>query len=108
MRERIYPHLVPLCASCLKTINFVPYEFDHKYMIPTNIAIERKTIASTWLKQEYPIYPTLGLVSTIVSTLAAMFAIPANTTTPDALFPSALIMTCGLAIAPFISSLAQS
>ena len=73
-------------------------------MTPTNLAPDRKAIASIWLKQEYPIYPTLGLVSTVIATFAAIFIIPANTTTPDALFPSALVMTCGLAIAPLAAA----
>ena len=74
-------------------------------MIPTDIAIARSKVAATaWVKQEYPILPALGLASTIVGTLAAIFIIPANTTTPDALFPSALAMTIGLAIAPLLAA----
>lgn len=75
-------------------------------MIPTNIAPSpRNLISSLWLKQEYPIYPTLGLVSTIIGTFAAIFIIPANTTTPDVLFPCAVAMTLGLAIAPIAAAL---
>ena len=73
-------------------------------MASINLAPTRKAIAELWLKQEYPIYPVLGLVSTIIATLAAIFIIPTNTTTPDALFPSALVMTCGLAIAPLAAA----
>jgi oligosaccharide repeat unit polymerase len=73
-------------------------------MIPTQIIPSRNAAASTWLKQEYPIYPTLGLVSTMIGTLAAIFMIPANSNTPDALFPSALVMTIGLAIAPLAAA----
>ena len=70
-------------------------------MIPTDIAPTlRKTVASSWLEREYPIYPTLGLFATIVGTCAAISMLPADTTTPDALFPSAVVMTLGLAIAP--------
>ena len=70
-------------------------------MISTNIAPKSSDLVrSIWLKKEYPIYPTLGLVSTIIGTFAAIFIIPQNTTTPDALFPCALALTLGLAIAP--------
>ena len=70
-------------------------------MLLTNLhQNDRHKIASIWLDREYPIYPTLGIVSTIVGTLAAMFILPRNTTTPDALFPSAVAMSIGLAIAP--------
>ena len=74
-------------------------------MIPTDIAIgSSKVAAAAWVKQEYPILPALGLASTIIGTLAAIFIIPANTTAPDALFPSALTMTIGLAIAPLLAA----
>ncbi|MEL6912076.1 MAG: hypothetical protein AAFO85_18010 [Cyanobacteria bacterium J06598_4] len=52
-------------------------------MASINLAPTRKAIAELWLKQEYPIYPVLGLVSTIIATLAAIFIIPTNTTTPQ-------------------------
>ncbi|MEO1671087.1 MAG: O-antigen polymerase [Cyanobacteria bacterium J06631_2] len=73
-------------------------------MTITNLALERKAIAELWLKQEYPIYPLVGLISTVVATLAAILIIPNNTNSPDALFPSALVMTCGLAIAPLAAA----
>jgi oligosaccharide repeat unit polymerase len=73
-------------------------------MFPTQIIPSRNATASTWLKQEYPIYPTLGLVGTMIGTLAAIFMLPANAATPDALFPSGLVMTIGLAIAPLVAS----
>ncbi len=74
-------------------------------MIPTDIARISPKIDFIWLKQEYPIYPTLGLISTIIGTLSALFIIPQNTTTPDALFPSAVAMTLGLAIAPLAATM---
>lgn len=74
-------------------------------MIPTNIAnIAPKTVASIYLKQEYPIYPILGLASTIVGTFMAIFIIPENFATPDALFPCALVMAVGMAIAPLAAA----
>ena len=74
-------------------------------MLPTNIAISpSKVAADSWVKQEYPILPMLGLASTIMGTLAAIFIIPVNTTTPDALFPSALAMTIGLSLAPLVAA----
>ncbi|WP_019508568.1 O-antigen polymerase [Pleurocapsa sp. PCC 7319] len=74
-------------------------------MVPSNIAREiPKLVTSRWLKQEYPIYPLLGLVSTIVGTLIAIFILPEETTAPSALFPCALAMTLGLAIAPFAAA----
>ena len=66
--------------------------------------IPSKIINSVWIKQEYPIYPTLGLVSTIAGTLIAIFILPADTTTPDALFPCAIAMASGLAIAPLAAA----
>ncbi|MGL6338498.1 MAG: O-antigen polymerase, partial [Waterburya sp.] len=74
-------------------------------MTPTQIPkIASKTITSVRLKQEYPIYPILGLASTIVGTFIAIFIIPENITTPDALFPSAVAMALGLAIAPLAAA----
>ena len=74
-------------------------------MVPSNIAREMpKLVASRWLIQDYPIYPLLGLVSTIIGTLIAIFILPEETTAPNALFPCALAMTLGLAIAPFAAA----
>ena len=74
-------------------------------MVPSNISRRiPKIVASRWLKQEYPIYPLLGLTSTIIGTLVAIFILPEETTTPDALFPCAVAMTLGLAIAPFAAA----
>ena len=74
-------------------------------MIPTNVAnIPSKVINSVWLKQEYPIYPGLGSICTILSTLIAIFILPADITTPDALFPCAVAMSIGLAIAPLAAA----
>ena len=70
-------------------------------MIPSNIVRKPpKVVTSIWLKQEYPIYPILGLASTIIGTFIAIFIIPEDTTTPDALFPCAVAIALGLAIAP--------
>ena len=73
-------------------------------MVPSNISKIPEVVASRWLKQEYPIYPLLGLVSTIIGTLIAIFILPKETTAPNALFPSAVAMTLGLAIAPFAAA----
>ena len=70
-------------------------------MIPTNTARPSpKILSSLWLRQEYPIYPTLGLVSTIMGTMMAIFMMPEDTSTVDALFPCAVVISIGLAIAP--------
>lgn len=66
--------------------------------------IPAKTLAALWLKQEYPIYPTLGLACTIIGTLITIFIIPEDTSLPDALFPGAVAMTLGLAIAPLAAA----
>ena len=74
-------------------------------MFPIDIARgSRNAVASSWLKQKYPIYPTLGLISTIIGTITTILLIPVNTTTPDALFPCALAMTLGLVIAPLAAA----
>ena len=74
-------------------------------MIPTNIAkVSSQVIDSIWLKQEYPIYPKLGLASTVIGTFIAIFILPADTTTPDALFPCAISIAVGLAIAPLAAA----
>lgn len=70
-------------------------------MFPTNIARPSpKILTAIWLKQEYPIYPILGLASTIVGTMMAIFMMPEDTSTVDALFPSAVVISLGLAISP--------
>ena len=74
-------------------------------MIPNNLAKPiPKLLTSIWLKREYPIYPTLGLTSTILGTLMAIFIMPENTTTVNALFPSALVLTIGLSVAPIAAA----
>jgi oligosaccharide repeat unit polymerase len=67
-------------------------------------SISAKTLAALWLKQEYPIYPTFGLACTIIGTLIAIFILPEDTSTSDALFPSAVAITLGLAIAPLAAA----
>ncbi len=57
-------------------------------------------LKSRLLKREYPIYPVLGIIGTICGTLFAIFLVPEEFATKNALFPSAVIMTIGLAIAP--------
>ncbi len=70
-------------------------------MIPTHISRPLpKVLSAIWLKKEYPIYPILGLFSTIIGTLMAILMIPEDTSTVDALFPCAVVLTLGLAIAP--------
>ena len=64
-----------------------------------------KPLKSRLLKREYPIYPVLGIISTVCGTLIAIFLIPESVSTDNALFPSAVMMTIGLAIAPIAASL---
>src|SRR5947209_16230034 len=52
------------------------------------------------LSDNYPIYPVLGLVAAVISTVAAVNFIPEDTYPEGALFLPALIMSVGLAIAP--------
>lgn len=57
-------------------------------------------IDSTEINLSYPIYPILGLVSTIVGTILAIVLMPVNPFPAGALYNSALAMTLGLALAP--------
>lgn len=70
----------------------------------TTLKISSKAVNSIWLKQEYPIYPILGLAFTMVGTFIAIFILPEDVTTSDALFPSAVAMSLGLAIAPLAAA----
>jgi oligosaccharide repeat unit polymerase len=68
--------------------------------------IPTKFINSPQLNREYPIYPFVGILGTIVGTSLALFLMPQHIiNNKDALFPSAVIMTIGLALAPILAAL---
>jgi len=74
-------------------------------MIPTNIQpISYKLANKAWIKQEYPMYPTLGIVTTIIGTFITIFILPEDITTVDALFPCAVTMSLSLVIAPLAAA----
>lgn len=64
-----------------------------------------KLLKSRFLDREYPIYSSLGIISVICGTLFALFLIPENVSNDNALFPSAVMMTIGLAIAPIAAAI---
>ena len=64
-----------------------------------------RPLKSRLLNREYPIYPMFGIVGTICGTLLAIFLIPESASGADSLFPSAVMMTIGLTIAPFSAAI---
>jgi oligosaccharide repeat unit polymerase len=59
------------------------------------------------LATDFPVFPALGLVCTITSTLVAIVLIPADFGPPGALLPSAFAMTIGLVAAPLFATFRQ-
>lgn len=55
------------------------------------------------LDARLPIFPKLGVTATFVSTLLALLLVPDDPYPAGALFPSALVMTLGLLVAPAAS-----
>jgi oligosaccharide repeat unit polymerase len=55
------------------------------------------------LEATFPIYPALGILSSIITTLIAILLIPDDPFPAGALFVPALVLTLGLAIAPILS-----
>lgn len=64
-----------------------------------------RPLKSRLLNREYPIYPTLGIAGVFCGTLFAIFLIPAEVSAKESLFPSAVMMTIGLAIAPLAAAI---
>lgn len=64
-----------------------------------------RPLRSRLLNREYPIYPTLGIAGAVFGTLLAIFLIPADVSAEESLFPSAVMMTIGLAIAPIAAAI---
>jgi oligosaccharide repeat unit polymerase len=61
------------------------------------------TLEARELADAFPVYPALGILSSIISTLIAILLLPEDTYPAGALFIPALVLTLGLAIAPILS-----
>jgi hypothetical protein len=53
----------------------------------------------------FPCYPIVGLMSAVVGTAGAMITVPADPTSPGALFAPGLCMSAGLSVAPIAAFL---
>ena len=60
--------------------------------------------SSTPVVKKFPIYPVVGLVSTLFSTVVAVYLIPEDPNPQGALVFSALVMSAGLLVAPALAS----